>query len=144
MVSIEGIRGPGAVVVWDRVDGSPAYCSTDGRVETMALSNDGQRLACAGPDGTVRLVATNGETAPAHLAVGLKQVTCLAFSADDRTLAIGGDGAAVKLWDVPTLQERVSLPGHRGGVRFVGFAGSNPILVTAARTGTARLWRAAP
>jgi tetratricopeptide (TPR) repeat protein len=49
----------------------------------------------------------------------------------------------VKLWDVATGQERVTLRGHRGGLTGLAVASDGHTLVSSSRDGTVRIWRAA-
>jgi WD40 repeat protein len=79
----------------------------------------------------------------AELGMGMKQVSCVAFSPDGQTLAVAGSSTGVKLWDVSTAQERASLPRHRGGACFVGFSDDGQLLVSASVTQMARLWHSA-
>jgi WD40 repeat protein len=76
----------------------------------------------------------------------MNEVASVAFSRDDSTLAVAGSGPGVRLWDVPTWQERAALPGHPGGAAFAGFAGPGEgALLTASVRGVARVWyRARP
>jgi WD40 repeat protein len=145
LVAGGGMTGqPGTIDVWDASSGkihSPALTS-DG-IATLAITNDGSRVACAGQGGQVELVTLASPGGRTTLSTGMKGIACVAFSPDGQTLAIAGTSAGVKLWDVPTEQERASLPRHRGGACFVSFASDGRLLVSASTTQTARLWHSA-
>ena len=46
----------------------------------------------------------------------------VAFSPDDKTLAVASDDEIVTLWDVNAGKEKALLTGHRGGVNSVVFS----------------------
>jgi WD40 repeat protein len=70
-------------------------------------------------------------------------LTCVAFSADGRTLATGGEqDQGVKLWDVATGEEVRTLRGHSAGVSAVAFSPDGGRLVTAGDH-EMRVWDAA-
>ncbi|MCX5055712.1 hypothetical protein OG895_19875 [Streptomyces sp. NBC_00201] len=90
----------------DLVQGSP--------LGTLAFAPDGSRLAAGDQTGRVTLwdgelrhrtgVLRNVFPPPLDGHPGPEAVTALAFSPDGRTLAVGGDGGGLQLWDVPTGQ----------------------------------------
>jgi WD40 repeat protein len=116
------------------------------RVEVSArarcLALRGRVAVSGGGGGVVTLIDLDGAAEPVPTPFGA--VTALALSPDGRTLAVGGAGSAVRLWDVATGQERLALPGHRGGACFVGFAPAGDVLLSASRAGEMRLWYARP
>src|SRR5262249_48044376 len=73
-------------------------------------------------DMTVKLWDTATGSERATLKGHSKEVLCVAFSADGKTLATGSNDRTVKLWDVGTGTERTTLKGHAGWVSSVAFS----------------------
>lgn len=93
----------------------------DGGVLSVAFSADGQRLASAGRDGTVKVWdASNGqEMLTLKWPTGF--CTGVVFSADGQRLAWAGIDRSVKVWDARSGQVTLSLKGHIGQVTGIAF-----------------------
>ena len=84
-------------------------------VSSVAFSADGTRLASvgvvdfgsAGGRGTVRQMGGNERSADRRADIASRWVSVAALNADGTRLA-GGDGPAIRLWDVPTGRRSVS------------------------------------
>jgi signal transduction histidine kinase len=63
----------------------------------------------------------------------------MAWSADGRFLALGGNTVDVHLWDVETGQKRI-LTGHTAEVRHLAFDPTGEWLVSASWDATSRIW----
>jgi uncharacterized protein YkwD len=110
------------VYIWDSANGQPDKAIETGAGRTLALAYapDGQSLAVAGSDRSLRIFSVSTATQTVGIATGGSAAQCLAFSADGRFLAAGGD-RYVAVWSADSGEERhrLALPtGRTVGVAF--------------------------
>src|SRR5262249_39221035 len=111
-----------------------------GPVRAVAFSSDGQVLASASSDRTVRLWDPNTGTTVANLSSHSDWVRAVAFSPDGQVLASASDDRTVRLWDPNTGTSRATLSGHSDWVWAVAFSLDGQVLASASSDGTVRLW----
>jgi WD40 repeat protein/serine/threonine protein kinase len=111
-------------------------------VVSVAYSPDGQRLASASEDKTVRVWdATTGQEL-GSLKGHPKEVNRVVFSPDGQRLASASGDMTVKVWDATTGQELRTLQGHTGEVYCVAYSPDGQRLASAAQDGTVKVWDA--
>ena len=110
-----------------------------------AFSADGHTSAVSAESGIVALADAARPEWRARLHGQLHSVFGVAFSADGSRLASTGDGdEAVKLWDVATQQELLTLPGQGTFLNGAEFTDDDSTLLIGreGKPGTWQFWRA--
>lgn len=151
----------GFVILWDvRDPAAPARLGRplgDGgsRVRSLALSPDGRILVVSTSTGTpppmhLYVWDVSDPEAPVLLGEPLPPagrfvvMYALAFSPDDRVLAIGSENRTITLWDMtaPATPVLLGAPlvGHEFGVQQVAFSPDGTVLASGDAQGAIRLW----
>lgn len=132
----------GTVRLWNA--GSRRFIRIIGRADPwneVVWSDAGDRLAAAGDNGSVIVWNISGtrlvETSVPGKAFGL------AFTRKDSQLAVGGVDGLVHMLDARSGDALMTLTGHEDAVRDVTARPDSPVIVTASRDNTARVWDAA-
>src|SRR5439155_17790498 len=68
-------------------------------------------------------------------------IHCVAFSPDGHTLASGGDGATVRLWDAYSGTRLQTLTGHSGSVQALAWSPDGSLLASGGFDMQIRLWK---
>lgn len=69
-------------------------------------------------------------------------VNCLAFTPDGKTVASASFDKKVKLWQVLTGRELLTLPAQKDRVRWLAFSADGALLATAGQDGILHIYRA--
>lgn len=114
-----------------------------GPVEPWAVAPDGQRVVVARRAGTAQLLRMDPAGVEAELKGFLLGVHGVGFSPDGRRVLLGSNGAeAVKVFDVESHQELLTLEAPTAFVWKVGLSPDQQWLVASSGAGEVFAWRA--
>ncbi|WAO96039.1 NACHT domain-containing protein [Fusarium falciforme] len=111
-------------------------------VQSVAFSPDGQRLASASHDMTIKIWDVTTGHCQATLAGHGDSVRSVAFSPDGQRLASASRDKTVKIWDATTGHCQATLGGHRSWVQSVAFSPDGQRLASASADKTVKIWDA--
>lgn len=106
----------------------------------VTFSPDGERIAAAGLDGTVRVFELRTERESLRLEGHGGSVTTVRYSPDGRFLVSGSSDTTVRVWDATSGQERSCWTGHEGYVDAVAISPDGDRVHSGARDRTVRTW----
>jgi len=127
---------------WDRLCHSSLLDlkGQTGWVSSVAFRPDGQRLASASWDQTVKVWDTTTGQESLTLKGHTHWVTSVAFRPDGQRLATASGDKTVKVWDATTGQESLTLKGHTQAVWSVTFRPDGQRLASASADKTIKVW----
>jgi eukaryotic-like serine/threonine-protein kinase len=146
----------GTVRLWDAetgaLIGTKTFEGLSRDVSSVAFSKDGKMLAVAlsySPDvykGLAVVIDTQagqlGEVKQKFINPYSNSITTVALSPDGKSLASGGGGGVVHLWDTQTGAIKHNLEGHGYAVYAVAFSADGKTVACAAWDHTVKLWDA--
>jgi WD40 repeat protein len=129
------------IEIWDTAARRPVHTVAVGlqSISALAFSPDSRLLAVSGIDKSVELWKVPDWTLERSLQAHTTETYCVTFSPDGRTLATAGDDD-VKLWDVATGQETLTLDGLTDAALGLAFSTDNASLAAVTRNWTFHLW----
>ncbi|SPO02440.1 uncharacterized protein DNG_05113 [Cephalotrichum gorgonifer] len=106
----------------------------------FTFSHDGQRLASASVDKTVKIWGPASGSCMQTLEGHSNSVKSVAFSHDSQRLASASSDRAVKIWDPTSGRCVQTLEGHRDSVNSVAFSHDGQRLASASSDTTVKIW----
>jgi WD40 repeat protein len=129
-----------ALFVWEIASGRivlhfPAHTSL---AWSVTFSPDGSKIATSGRDGAAIWDATSGDRLARLSGVG--GIADVRFSPDARLLATAGDDGKVRIWDVASGRETLSLGSTGAGLEAVAFSPDGTKLASVGLDGILRVY----
>lgn len=112
----------------------------EGDVYCVAFSPQGQTLATAGKDGTVRIWSRENNKTIRELPGHAGEVNALVYSPDGCLLASASDDQSIRLWNTETGETITQLRGHSDFVLAVAISPDGKTLASGARDMSIVLW----
>ncbi|MEG3971525.1 AAA-like domain-containing protein [Microcoleus sp. T2B6] len=109
-------------------------------VNSVAFSPDGNTLASASRDKTIKLWNLQSQKPIATLAGHSNAVSSVAFSPDGKTFASASADKIIKLWNLQTQKLIKTLTGHSDWVNSVVFSPDGLTLASGSRDKTIKVW----
>ena len=109
------------------------------QVTGVSISPDGQLIASASHDNTVKLWLRDGKplrTFKEHS----NKVNSISFSPDGKLIASASDDKTVKVWQPDDPKVVKNCKGHSKGVKSVSFSPDGKMIASIGKDNTVRLW----
>lgn len=138
----------GTLLIWRMLqDGAPTkereIPLLDGKLRALRHSSEGEFLAVAGSDGTIRMLDTEHLNEAATWNGHEGGTTALAFHPTKPVLLSGGKDGHIRAWDLrESGKELLSIAAHRSTIYSLLFDADGRALTSASRDKTVKRWNA--
>jgi eukaryotic-like serine/threonine-protein kinase len=128
--------------LWRRChDELTIYQGHTGTIAAVAYAPDGNRLATAAHDGTVRLFDTEKGEQLLLLAGHGGEVNCIAFSPDGKNLFSGDDDGMLRVWELDSGRQVLGRKAHGDDLLCMAISPDGKTLATGGSDNVIRLWQ---
>ena len=110
-------------------------------VNLVVFSLDGPTFATVGRDDNTTYL-WDGKTGNQKITLTgyTKQVSCIAYSPDNKIIATGSYDGTIRLWDATTGTHQTTLASAVGGVRSLAYSPDGNTIVCGGGNGSVQLW----
>jgi WD40 repeat protein len=134
----------GTARVWDVEGGKTVLAIETGFSDVWAViySPDMTMIATGGRgrEASLKIWDAKTGTLVANLKGHTREVTCLTWTADGKTLISGSGDSSIRTWNTTTWQQIAVWKGHTSSVYGIAISLNGRILASASRDNTAQLW----
>lgn len=112
-----------------------------GIVTGVDLTDEGDRAVSCGVDGLVKVWETQSGTVLQSLVDGKgTQLACVALGPDAKTVAAGGDGPSIWVWNLDKADEPIRLEHQDGSIIRLAFGDQGESLLSVGTSGAITHW----
>ncbi len=111
------------------------------KINCVAFSNDGELLATASDDKTIRIWSLATGKRIATLRGHEDAVLCVEFSQNGKELLSGSKDTQIKLWNIEEEKEIKTYKSHKYQVNTIKFSPKNDYFVSGDSKGEIHIWR---
>jgi WD40 repeat protein len=151
---VASVSADGTARVWtltggeDGAPGEPLVLAAEGGprpLRALAVRPDGEGLATAGDEGTIRIWEVDGDGGRCVVTIGSSGTAILAldWSPDGTQLLAGCGDRSARVYEAAGGRLLQTLTGHLGPVTAVGFSPDGQRLATAGAEGGVKVWETA-
>lgn len=109
-------------------------------ITAIAFSDDGELLAIASKDKTIKLWHIASQTEIVTLQEAKSSATAISFSRDRNIMATASSDKTIKLWHIETQQIIVTFNGHKLAINSLAFSPDGKMLASGSSDKTIKLW----
>lgn len=150
------------IAIWDATSGQRICDLHDdsGWTRCLALSPEGKQLISSNALGGLQIWDVATGTQVATMKGHPDAATCITFSPDSHFVAsggsdqeqpidmtdlglgviIGGTGHAIRIWELATREETMTLRGHKANIQCLSFSSDGKTLISGAEDGVVKVW----
>jgi WD40 repeat protein len=142
LAALTGPWDQSRIRVWNTQNGQESLVGDPGQIALWVFSPDQRTLAVAysSSNSPALVDVVSGRTSRASRRGHARAIQALDFSPDGKMLATGGLDRSIKLWDVDTLEERLTLRGLKGDALLLSFSPDGNTLASCDTDEVVTLW----
>ncbi|BAZ43332.1 WD-40 repeat protein [Chondrocystis sp. NIES-4102] len=128
--------------LWNLINLTPIgeISAHETEITALAFSGDGQMLATAATDKTIKIWNVATQELIVTLPPQKMAINALAFSSDGQKLVSAGADKIVKLWQITNQTEIADFKGHKLAISAVALSGDGNTLASAGADKIVKLW----